>query len=71
MVTGDRERQDSWTAMLACVRQLVKLDLSTQGSLVLTCSCTFLGQGFPCYFAGSIQHCDAHGWFHEETGCQT
>lgn len=54
MVTGDREGQDSWTAMLACVWQLVRLKLSTQGSLVLTCSCTFFDQGFPCYFWGSI-----------------
>lgn len=53
MVTGDRERQDSWTAMLACVQKNVRLKLSIQGSLILPCSCTFFGQGFPFYFGGS------------------
>lgn len=52
MVTGDRERQDSRTPMLACVWQHIRLKLSTQGSLVLTCSCTFFGQEFLCYFGG-------------------
>lgn len=54
MVTGDRERQDSWAATLACAWQLVRLGLNTQIGLVSTCSCTFFGQGFPCYFWGSV-----------------
>ena len=54
MVTGDRGRQDSQAATLACVWQLVGLGLNAQVGLVFTCSCMFFGQGFPRYFWGSV-----------------
>lgn len=54
MVTGDRERQDSWAATPACAWQLVRLRLNAQVSLAFTCSCMFFGRGFPRYFGGSV-----------------